>query len=73
MSEVEPSLASSCGPGKELGPPATSPEAQALRAVEGARLRARVDANMAVVEALHADDFQVWEQATAIGGIPEPS
>jgi hypothetical protein len=46
-------------PARSSGPPGTSPEAQALRAVERARLRALVDANMPVVEALHADDFQV--------------
>ena len=47
------------GPARSSGPPGTSPEAQRLRDVERARLRALVDANMPVVEALHADDFRV--------------
>lgn len=41
------------------GSPADSPEAEALRTTELERLRALVDADMAVVERLHADDFQL--------------
>ena len=37
----------------------SSPQAERLRDVERARLQALVDADMPVVEALHADDFQV--------------
>jgi ketosteroid isomerase-like protein len=44
---------------RSSGPPSTSPEAERLRDVERARAHALVDANMPVVEALHADDFQV--------------
>jgi ketosteroid isomerase-like protein len=46
-------------PARSSGPPSTSPEAERLRDVERARAHALVDANMPVVEALHADDFQV--------------
>lgn len=46
-------------PARSSGPPGTSPEADRLRDVESARLRALVDANMPIVEALHADTFQV--------------
>lgn len=41
------------------GSPSDSPEAEGLRATELERLRALVDADMAVVERLHADDFQL--------------
>lgn len=40
-------------------PPSSSPAAERLRDVERARLAALVDADVPVVEALHADDFQV--------------
>jgi hypothetical protein len=46
-------------PARGAGPPSDSPEAEQLRAIEQARLDALVDADMAVVEALHADDFQL--------------
>ena len=46
-------------PARSSGPPGTSPEAQRLRDIENTRLDALVHANMPVVEALHADDFQV--------------
>lgn len=41
------------------GPPSDSPEAQRLRETEQTRLRALVDADMSVVNALHADDFEL--------------
>jgi hypothetical protein len=40
-------------------PPGGSPAGERLRDIERTRLAALVDANMPVVEALHADDFQV--------------
>lgn len=46
-------------PARSSGPPSTSPEAARLRDIERTRLQALVDANMPVVEALHAVDFQV--------------
>jgi Domain of unknown function (DUF4440) len=46
-------------PARSSGPPGTSPEAERLRDIERTRLQALVDANMPVVEALHAVDFQV--------------
>lgn len=46
-------------PARSSGPPSGSPEAERLRDIERARLRALVDADMPVVAALHADDFQV--------------
>jgi hypothetical protein len=46
-------------PARSSGPPSTSPEAERLRDIERTRLQALVDANMPVVEALHAVDFQV--------------
>jgi uncharacterized protein DUF4440 len=46
-------------PARSSGPPSASPVAEHLRDVERTRLNALVDANMPVVEALHADDFQV--------------
>src|SRR5687767_14424270 len=41
------------------GSPSDTPEAERLRATELERLRALIDADMAVVERLHADDFQL--------------
>lgn len=46
-------------PALSSGPPGGSPEAEGLRDVERTRLQALVDADMEVVEALHADDFVV--------------
>jgi ketosteroid isomerase-like protein len=46
-------------PARSSGPPGASPAAGRLRDIENARLRALVDADMPVVEALHADDFRV--------------
>jgi hypothetical protein len=46
-------------PARSAGPPSDSPEAEQLRAVERLRLEALVDVDMSVVEALHADDFQL--------------
>jgi ketosteroid isomerase-like protein len=46
-------------PARSSGPPSSSPAAERLRDVERARLRALVDADMPVVDALHADDFQL--------------
>ena len=50
-------VATASDPGR--GRPNHSPEAERLRGLEQARLRALVEADMAVVERLHADDFQV--------------
>jgi ketosteroid isomerase-like protein len=46
-------------PARSSGPPSSSPVADSLRGIERARLRALVDADMPVVAALLADDFQV--------------
>ena len=52
----------SAAPARSSGPPGTSPEAERLRDIERTRLKALVDANMPVVEALHANDFQLVPQ-----------
>jgi hypothetical protein len=44
---------------RSAGPPGDSTVAQDLRRIERSRLAALVDADMAVVEALHADNFQL--------------
>jgi hypothetical protein len=44
---------------RSSGPPSTSAEAQRLRSLENTRLHALVDVNMPVIEAIHAEDFQV--------------
>lgn len=46
-------------PTRSAGPPGDSPVAGELREIERSRLAALVAADMAVVEALHADDFQL--------------
>jgi hypothetical protein len=46
-------------PARSSGPPSTSPQAERLREIERARLQALVDADMPVLEAVHAVDFQV--------------
>ena len=46
-------------PARSSGPPGSSPPAERLRDIERARLQALVDADMGVVAALHADDFQL--------------
>ena len=45
--------------GATAGTPSASPEAERLRATELERLRALVDADMAVLDPLIADDFQL--------------
>jgi hypothetical protein len=46
-------------PAWSSGPPSDSSEAEHLREIERTRLRALVEADMAVAAPLHADDFQV--------------
>ena len=46
-------------PARTSGAPNDSPVAEELRRIEQSRLAALVDADMPVVEALHADEFQV--------------
>lgn len=46
-------------PTRSAGPPGDSSVAQDLRRIERSRLAALVDADMAVVEALHAKNFQL--------------
>ena len=50
-------------PARSSGPPSDSPQAEVLRETELARLRALVDANIAVAGPLHADDFQLVNPA----------
>ena len=53
-------LAALPGPtARASGPPSDSSEAQRLRETEQTRLHALVDADMATVSALHADDFEL--------------
>ena len=46
-------------PARGSGASGHSPEAERLRDLERARMQALVDADMAVVDALHADDFRL--------------
>ena len=46
-------------PAKSSGPPSDSTEVQRLRQIEGIRLQALVEADLAVAGPLHADDFQL--------------
>jgi len=46
-------------PARSSGPPSSSPQTERLRDIERARLRALVDVDMPVIEALHANDFQL--------------
>jgi hypothetical protein len=56
---VAVSAVAGAAPTRSAGPPGDSPVAQDLRQIERSRLAALVDADMAVVEALHADHFQL--------------
>ena len=46
-------------PAQSSGPPDTSPEAERIREIERTRLQALIDADMDLVEQLHAEDFRV--------------
>jgi hypothetical protein len=46
-------------PAQSSGPPSDSPEAEQVREIERTRLRALIDADMDVVEQLHAEDFRL--------------
>lgn len=50
-------------PARSSGPPGDSPKAERLREIERTRLRALVDANVAVAGPLHADDFRLVNPA----------
>ncbi len=50
-------------PARSSAPPSDSPKAQRLREIELTRLRALVEADIAVAAPLHADDFQLINPA----------
>ena len=50
-------------PARSAGPPSDSPQAERLRQTELTRLRALVEADMAVAASIHADDFQLVNPA----------
>lgn len=54
-------LASAAGAGlaQSAGPPAESPAAESIRETERTKLRALVDADVAVLERIYADDYQL--------------
>ena len=54
-------IASAAGAGlaQSAGPPAESPAAESIRETERTKLRALVDADVAVLERIYADDFQL--------------
>lgn len=56
---VAAAVVAGAAPARGAGAPGDSPAAEELRQIERSRLAALRDADMAVVEALHADDFQL--------------